>query len=368
MPIHYAPILKAKTGEFRALREVSSFVRGRIAPMFDFDLPDENKESSDAQQILGSVRSLARANPPDLMFVDAFQWQPDAQVATGDHVISFLVSALRSEGIHPIPVIGYDRWQSADYRLAIANVGPGPGGRFGIRLDRSVVEDLYEPNDVVDTLSDMLSATNAEPEQCLVFIDLEDVSTNTSSVASLIDECSQILDAISHMGFAGFVIAGSSVPEQIGHAVPAHDSTSTIARKEHLVWRSVRAEYPDLALISGDYGVRGPTSYSGPNPNMNGKIRYTADRVFFVARGHAISTDHSYVQMHNLAQAVVSSPYYRGSGYSWGDAQIADSAAGGVRGNMTTWIGIDTNHHIHSVVDEVIDYELTLGHVAEAAL
>lgn len=368
MPVHYAPILKAKSGEFRALRELTSALNGRIAPMFDFDLPDDQKATSDAEQILGSVKKLAKCNPPATLFVDAFQWAPDAQVVTGDHIISFLVSAIRAEGLSPIPVIGYDRWQSLDYQLAIANVGSGPGGRYGIRLDRSVMEDLYDPADVVNSISQMLGVTNSEAGRCTVFIDLEDVSGGSSSVASIIEDCSRIIDAISHMGFAGYVIAGSSVPEQIGHAVPQRDSTSTIARKEHVAWRSLRVAYPELPLIAGDYGVRGPTSYNGPNPNMNGKIRYTTDRVFFVARGHAISQDHSYEQMHGLAQAIVSSIHYRGPAYSWGDAQIADSAAGGVRGNMTTWIGIDTNHHVHSVVDEVIGYELTIADVADAVL
>lgn len=366
MPVHYSPILKAKTGEFRALKELSPSARGRIAPMLDFDLPDEGKTGTDADQILGSVKKLAKANPPSTLFVDAFQWPADAQVATGDHVISFIVSAMRAAGLNPIPVIGYDRWEDDTYKLAIANLGAGPDGRFAIRLDRSVMEDIYSPDDVVSTLEHMLSVANGEPSLCFVFIDLEDVSGGSSSVASIIDDCSQVLDAISHLGFAGYVIAGSSVPEQVGLAVPQRDTTSTIARKEQIAWRSLRVAYPELPLVAGDYGVRGPTSYSGPNPNMNGKIRYTTDRVFFVARGHAVSDDGSFIQMHDLAQAVVISPHYRGPAYSWGDAQIADSAAGGVRGNMTTWIGIDTNHHLHATVDEVIDFELTVGDVAEA--
>lgn len=334
--------------------------------MLDFDLSDDQKETSDAEQLEGAVKRLAKCGAPATMFVDAFQWPADAQLVTGDHVISFLISAIRAAGLKPTPVIGYDRWESADYRLALSNVGPGPGGRYGIRLDRSVMEDIYDPLAVADTIAGMLNVTNCDAENCVVFIDLEDLSGNSASVASIIDDCSRILDAISHMGFAGYVIAGSSVPGQVGDAVPHHDSTSTIARKEHIAWRSLRTMYPDLPIVSGDYGVRGPTSYSGPNPNMNGKIRYATDRVLFVARGHAVSTDGSFEQMHQLARDVVTSPHYRGPAFSWGDAQIADSAAGGVRGNMTTWIGIDTNHHLHSLVDEVIGYELTIARAAAA--
>jgi hypothetical protein len=365
MTIRNASILKAKAGEFQGIKFLGASQRQQIAPMFDFDLPDENKATSAAEQMKKSVQKLALSNPPPLFFVDAFQWAPDAQVETGDHVISYMISTLRAEGLQPIPTIGYDRWGSPEYRLAISHLGAGPSGRYAIRLDRTVGDDIFDPDHVVDVLNDMLATVNAAPSRCTIFIDLEDVSGNHVSVASLIEDCARIIDAISYIPFAAFVVAGSSVPSQINDAVPTRDSTSSIARKENLVWRAIRAQYPELPVIPGDYGVRGPTSYSGPNPNMNGKIRHTSDRIFFVARGHAISEDGSYEQMQSLADAVMRSVHYRGPNYSWADQRIADAASHQFTGNMSSWIAIDTNHHLHFVVEEVREFELTLGRVAE---
>lgn len=368
MTKHYAPILKAKAGEFKAVRELSTDVRARIAPMFDFDLPDENKGITSVSHIAKSAVSLRKCNPPSPFYVDAFNWAPDAQVETGDHVISYLLSMLRAEGLAPVPTIGYDRWGILEYRLAIAGLGAGPGGAWAIRLDRTVQDDIYDEDAVRDTIEDMLTTVGAEPQDVTVFIDLQDASPAQVSVAALTMECNNVLQALRGFGFHAFVVAGSSLPSQINLAVPSPNSTSSIVRKEHVAWRTIRAQNPQIPIIPGDYGVRGPTSYSGPNKHMNGKIRYSMDQRFFIARGHSIYLDHSYVQMHSLGAAVTASGHYRGPAFSWGDQKIAEAAAGLFTGQMSSWIAVDTNHHMHSVVDEVIGYELTLGQLAQPAL
>lgn len=363
----YAPIFKAKAGEFKAVRELSPGARSRIAPMFDFDLPDPNKGITRVAHISKTAGALKKCDPPDLFFADAFNWEADAQVETGDHVITFMMSMLRAEGLSPIPTVGYDRWGSPEYRLAVSNVGSGPSGMWALRLDRTVLDDIYDAAEVRRNVEDILTSVGAAPGEVVVFIDLEDVSASHVSVANLVSECKQVLAAISNMNFRAFVIAGSSLPSQINLAVPTPNSTSSLPRKEQIVWRALRAQHPDLPVICGDYGVRGPTSYSGPNKHMNGKIRYSSDQTFFIARGHSINLDGSYVQMHALAAAVRSSIHYRGPAHSWGDQKIAEAAAGLFTGQMTSWIAIDTNHHIHSVVDEVVSYELSVGQLTQPA-
>ena len=364
----YAPILKAKAGEFKAIKELNADVLSRVAPMFDVEQPDPGKGISATSHIAKVATSLRKCGPPSVFFVDAFSWPADAEVETGEHVYSFLVSMLRAEGLAPVPTIGYDRWGSAEYRLAIQNIGAGPNGMWAIRLDRSVFEDMYDQDLVRETIEDMLATVDADPSNVVIFIDLEDLSAPQFSVAALYSDCEDLVQALSDFQFRAFVIAGSSMPPQINFAVPTPNSTTSMPRKEQLVWRALRANFPTVPIISGDYGVRGPTSYSGPNKHMNGKVRYSTDRTFFIARGHSINLDGSYVQMHALAQAVVASGHYRGPAYSWGDQKIAQAAAGQFTGNMSSWIAVDTNHHTHAVVDEVIGFELTLNQVAVPAL
>lgn len=50
---------------------------------------------------------------------------------------------------------------------------------------------------------------------------------------------------------------------------------------------------------------------------------------------------------------LVSSPYYFGKDYSWGDNEINEKASGESTksGNLTTWRAIGTNHHITFIVN-----------------
>ena len=84
---YYAPILKAKAGEFKAVRELPQSVRNRFAPMFDVDLPDANKGISAVSHIAKTAGALRKCNPPSPFYADAFNWEPDAQVETGEHWI-----------------------------------------------------------------------------------------------------------------------------------------------------------------------------------------------------------------------------------------------------------------------------------------
>jgi hypothetical protein len=62
--------------------------------------------------------------------------------------------------------------------------------------------------------------------------------------------------------------------------------------------------------------------------------------------------------MHKLAKLVVSSAYYMGDDFSWGDAQILACSQKEIGpGNSTTWIAIDTSHHLAWVIAEVEEFE-----------
>lgn len=62
--------------------------------------------------------------------------------------------------------------------------------------------------------------------------------------------------------------------------------------------------------------------------------------------------------MYDLAKKLVESQHYLGPEFSWGDSQILQGSLGqGTPGNSTTWIAIDTNHHIAYVVAEVMEFE-----------
>ena len=64
--------------------------------------------------------------------------------------------------------------------------------------------------------------------------------------------------------------------------------------------------------------------------------------------------------MYDLSQIVIDSMYYMGNTFSWGDQRIMDCSNKKLKGNGGTWVSIDTNHHIHTVLTEVFEFERTL--------
>ncbi|MCZ6094613.1 hypothetical protein O5171_07285 [Escherichia coli] len=56
--------------------------------------------------------------------------------------------------------------------------------------------------------------------------------------------------------------------------------------------------------------------------HANGKIRYTIENKYFVARGHSKQKGNKGAQMYDLARIIVKSPYYLGAGFSWGMIEL----------------------------------------------
>lgn len=94
---------------------------------------------------------------------------------------------------------------------------------------------------------------------------------------------------------------------------------------------------------------------------MNGKIRYTIENSYFIARGHSLRQDNKTAQNNVLAKAIVDSHHYMGASFSWGDSRIMDCSQGHFVGSPTTWISIDTNHHISSLTTEIYEFTSQLA-------
>jgi hypothetical protein len=139
-----------------------------------------------------------------------------------------------------------------------------------------------------------------------------------------------------------------------------------VLRKEMMTWQTLLFENPSLNIIFADYGIRNPNSideFKGGS-NANGNIRYTTgDKNYFIARGHRLhESDDGFHQFCDLAQTVINSKHYLGKSFSWADGQIfLHSNPKCNSGSHQTWISIDTNHHIETVVMEVLEFNRNLA-------
>lgn len=365
LPRHTA-ILKANEGELQALRNLDEGTARKILPLFEIgrmtDAIRERKyiqtSSTPTMTYLNrKLDAVGLAWPRHPAMVDGYEWPADARTESGDHVIAHMVERLRAAGVSVIPVVGYDRWGNAEYRAGLQSISPRQDGHYCLRLDTSALDDAAEPELFNDAITEIVEELELDPVRCSILLDFADIAMGGMSIERLVERADDVIQQLQVFGFQYYIIAGCSLPRTIDLAVDTRDSVGAVLRKEMLVWQTLRLNFPKLDIVSGDYGVRGPTTTEARSKYTNGKIRYTIKNQIVVARGHPFIDDHSYAQMHDLAAVVAKSRHYLGSRFSWGDQQVLLRSRGGAPGSTTQWIAIDTNHHLSFVVQEVEEFE-----------
>ena len=369
MSANYLPIFKAKLGELKALSNAKKSHSQKMLPLFEVARISESirkaaRFKSSSALICAYLdevaEKIAEVRKGHSALVDAFQWPADSTTETGEHVLPYVYARLQSLGVDVIPIIGYDRWDSQPYRLAIQGLDISDDKYFCLRLDSHAIEDSADPDFFEEQVHGILDELSLETERCAILIDFGDITG--TSLEDLIDQASGVIELLGSMGFRFFATAGCSLPPTIDGAVKKQNTTGKVIRKEMLLWQTLRTEYPQLKWLFGDYGVRGPnTAEDVISPHTNGKIRHTISQHFFIARGHSIQTGDKGAQMHKLAQTIVQSQHYLGDRFSWGDARILACSQVEFKGNSTDWIAIDTSHHMAYVVAEIEEFESNIA-------
>jgi HTH-type transcriptional regulator/antitoxin HigA len=359
-------ILKANQGEAKALANLDARTAAKVLPLLEVGrLTDDIRQrkyirASRTPTMVHVDRVLQRFGPvlrDRAALVDGYHWPANARAENGQHIIAYMFQRLEQVGVQAIPVVGYDRWENIEYQLGIKSITPRRDGQYCIRLDDDALNDTAEPEHFQGNILSIVEGVGLDPESSLVLLDFGDISTGQQSINGLVSVATSAIRQLQKFGFNRFASAGCSLPNSINLAAD-RDSIATVLRKEMILWQTLRLEFPNTEIISGDYGVRGPTTTEIHTKYINGKIRHTIKQQTFVVRGHAFVVDGgNHQQMRHLAALLVKTPHYLGEQFSWGDGQIAQCNRGLIVGSPGDWIAIDTNHHLTFVVQEVEEFE-----------
>jgi len=348
----YVPILKGKAGEFRALLELLPDVRGRITPLVDIPrVPlTERTKSLDShldKVIQGIAKSWDTEHP---VFVDLFDLDLNARVTNGEHPVHYTLTQLHSRGVQAVPVVGLER--DVAYEHAVRDVVPNVESVV-VRL---LVEDLEATGSLAPNVVRILKSVKVDVAQTHLIFDLR--SLRDSDISQHVAIVLRALRALPMAReCASLVVTGSTVPQSLADDVPAN-SLRRIPRRELDLWRRLRS-MPGITrrLSFGDYGVVHPDNLDlDPRKiTLVASIRYTTNDALVVVRGKSFKSHPAgYGQYYDLSKVVVALPDFRGSAFSWGDRQLAARAARTCGpGNKTTWVAIDTSHHLAYVDDQL---------------
>jgi len=371
----YIPFLHAKKGEFEALRHASKEQRATMLPLFDIGLftaklresPRYRNEPAPTCAYLECIADGINDAISGPVMVDTSQWPADEATETGEVAIAYAVQALLERGQVVVPVVGLDRWDSEEYREAMAALDVDEEATWALRLDSSDIEDAADPTHFLERVEDVTRELGLRASQVGILMDFGDVTGQTREY--LVAQADLVLRLLGPAGYQFYTIAGCSMPSTIDKAIKKRNAEGTLLRKEMRAWHQLREMHRNLPLAFGDYGVRGPRTSDVQNPNTNGKIRYSIQNNFYIVRGEARRKGDG--QMHRLANIVASSEHFQGPRFSWGDHELYRRAMrenigkrkpriiGG--GGSTEWIAFDTNHHFAWVHLEVATVEHALN-------
>ncbi|MEV0569016.1 beta family protein [Dactylosporangium sp. NPDC050588] len=312
----YVPILKARKGEFRAIAELAAPLAPLVMPVFEV-VPTANGPGKD---LWSFSLKVADSVPEGLLIaVDTHRL---AVPLSGIHSpLDYVAHDLAAFGVPMLPVV---HLTDPPAQLAVA------AHAARLHLGRALVRLTGDPPE------GPILAPGLPPEQCDLLLDMASVLSDRDLTRT--EPLVRKYLAWAHRRpWRSITVAAGAMPA----ILPRHTPTE-IPRWDLALWH--RIEDPDVQY--GDYGIAHPQTTNPrwrPSPNL----RYTGDTTWQIYR----SPD---LDMYHLCRAVISSDTWPGTGFSWGDAEIAARAAGRPGpGNATNWRAWGTSHHLAHVVHQL---------------
>ncbi|MQA35940.1 beta family protein [Modestobacter roseus] len=327
----YVAILKCKQAELHA---VAATVSPNLVPLFEVRDPEANARSIvRAWQLSGQDIWV---HPLNLDGFDPTTWVGK---------ISNAFSLLRSGNVSAVPVVTID--DDAGVLSTMATVAATDSRGVVLRLEAEDVLTTSAAGLAAEVSGVMSALSVTESEVDLVL----DVGLVRDSTASRIATAESALRSVPNLtGWRSCTVAFSAFPESVGDVVQKN-SVVQVARNDAQAYRALVARGPGRELTYGDYAVGVPT-YADIAWSPIPSIRYTTDDTWAVHR--AESRTNPSPQYVALAGDLVREPYFRGSGYSSGDAYL-EAVASGVDGpgNATTYLRSAISHHLAVVLDRL---------------
>lgn len=352
---HYVPILKAKEGEFAALKETASATKDAMTPLLEivnipWDYEDE-EEAKTIEQHLEKVGAKILAGWGDArrFFLDSNIIEPNRAMASGAHHLVYLFNDFRTKNLEAVPVTALDRHN--DYKTAVKAILDVDGRGICIRLTSA---DLVNVNLGV-AIDDALSFYGLIPSDVDLLADFGSIHGITPEIV-LASAIAALTTTIPYLAdWRSLTIAASSFPMNLSD-IQGNTIDRSIERVEWNIWNELQGRALPRKPTFGDYSISNPemTEMDPRLMTVSANIRYTAEDYWLVMRGRSTKKPPGFGQYFDLAAGLITQPEYEGSAFSWGDNYIDECAKKSVgSGNNTTWRKVANNHHFQKVVTQI---------------
>jgi len=344
----YAPVIKGKVNDIKAVSFVAHDFLDRVKPIFE--LPPFIDTDKPEQVLARFSKNLSKHYPKRPCYVDFPLLKEGAKTSDGLPVLANAYGQLNTLSINFEPVYGFDR-DDAQWGLVI-NQARKSGGI----LLRLTPDDLEFVGDTMDQIQD-LTLRGLDTRIVDVLVDCRSLTSIAQTVAISESASVMIENLATSFRLRKVIVTGSCAPKTVTSI--EKNSSGVILRNELSLWANLRLRNLAMDAVYSDYGVIHPDFTDlTPSPHINGKIRYTKGKHLHIFRGHSLSQGDKYEQYRKLSHAVLNSGLYQGHTYSHGDRYIYDCATGhATTGNAGTWVLNDLNHHFTQAADQIVRLE-----------
>lgn len=350
----YVPILKGREGEFAALQELYSDVRGKILPLIEVpQIPRDYAKGGSAKELDDHIAPIADRLRRCWLSGDIYLDMSRIGLETlrdGRLALELVLNECATFGVNAIPVLSLS--SSGGYVSTAGAYSAASGLGTCLRL---VVRDFREEVDLEAETSRIFDALQSKVARFTdLIIDLEDLGSDLSRATLIARSVFSMVPRKDE--WRRMVVCAASFPEDLSDVDAA--ATTVLPRHEWLLWKTLQRKpnaLPRPDLIFGDYAVAHPMikDLDPRTMRMSANIRYTTPDDWLVLKGRNVR-QYGFDQYFGLCEELIKMPQYLGRAYSWGDKYIDDCAehmAG--PGNATTWRKVGVNHHLTLVTREL---------------
>jgi len=347
----YAPILRLKLGELKALATLPRQVAGSILPVFDIPPGDiwdwDNLRLISASEHLKTFGSRLHTHRGALpVFIDTSHIEATAEQAKLDiHPMTALTERARQAGAQAFPVLSLRSTEScAESAKRFLNRNSEASWLLRVRLP-----DLDRP-DLSGRLDRLLRSIDRGPESGVLIFDSHSNEVFSDDFAELVRD--RINEFPSLPKWANVFFASTSFPKA---RKLAPGTIGRFDRNDRAFFRKNLLDSSQLlrSIRYSDYGVEFPGKFAKSGGVPKAHLRFSAPDHYLISEG-VTTKGNGFKAISPVAVLLSEQPEFGGAPESAGKSFVRQLAASATNGSPTSWRWCATDHHIYTTTVEAL--------------
>ena len=373
--MHYVPILKWKSAEQRALKDLKEEDKKQITPLIELVMPKvssiykdrEKKIKKTPEEMTNEMLQKFKEKRVKVIPKEILEFWGTAPILIdfsllhdGEHTTQLKVDGMNAIipdgialGLSLTPVVGLN--DDTEIRSAVCALAKKCGHGFCLRISASDLMDVAKLNEKITTF---LGACGVDEKDIDLLIDVKAISEKAGVYLQYVSFTQQIKNLNK---WRNFIFSSGAFPEDLSEC--KFGDPSFLSRFDWINWveyfKNKSTELTRIPTFS-DYTIRNPIfKESLQFYHSTTSIKYTLEDTWMVMKGKVREYE-LYLASANL---LANSEHFSGEDFSAGDKFIAEKAKHYPAymknkklkgtGGSEDWIYMGINHHLTLVAHRV---------------